>query len=176
MSNAVHERWNEKGFTLFELLVVIIILAILAGIVTFAVGATQANGIASSCNTDAKTFLTALEEYKTDIGSYPGAPTQATPATPNNGLVMTTVVNVEGTNYGPFLRQLPSTNEYQIYTDGNGGVFVYPATTGYNHGANGMDLQTVSGAWTSGSDTTSLNYAVNNGAICSDPNLETAPS
>jgi general secretion pathway protein G len=174
---------SEEGFTLFELLIVLIILAILAGIVAFAVGSTQSSGVASSCQTDAKAFQTALEEYKTDIGSYPGAPTATHPLpTPNNGLVLTTVINSGGSTYGPFLRQVPATNEYQIWTDGNGGVFVYPATAPVNSGsATGMENQTVGGAWNTNPhdpnfDSTSLNFATNNGAICGDPYLENPPA
>jgi general secretion pathway protein G len=67
------EKRNEGGFTLIELLIVIIILAILAAIVVFAVGTTGSNAVAASCNADAKTFETALESYKAEVGAYPGA-------------------------------------------------------------------------------------------------------
>ena len=109
MGRRLRQGGNEDGFTLFELLIVIIILAILVGIVTYAVGSTQANGVASSCQTDAKAFQTALEEYKTDVGSYPGAPlTSTSQPTPNNGAVMTTVVTSGGSTYGPFLLEIAS--------------------------------------------------------------------
>src|SRR5271168_1860673 len=62
---------DQGGFTLIELLIVIIILAILAAIVVFAVGSTNTNAIASSCNADAKSVETALEAYKAQITSYP---------------------------------------------------------------------------------------------------------
>src|SRR5579862_6589118 len=64
-------RRDQGGFTLIELLIVIIILAILAAIVVFAVGSTNSNAIASSCNADAKSVETALEAYKAQTGSYP---------------------------------------------------------------------------------------------------------
>jgi prepilin-type N-terminal cleavage/methylation domain-containing protein len=67
------EKRNDGGFTLIELLIVIIILAILAAIVVFAVGSTGSNAVAASCNADAKTFETALESFKSEVGAYPGA-------------------------------------------------------------------------------------------------------
>ncbi|HUY63685.1 MAG TPA: prepilin-type N-terminal cleavage/methylation domain-containing protein [Acidimicrobiales bacterium] len=67
------EKRNEGGFTLIELLIVIIILAILAAIVVFAVGSTGANSKYAACNSDAKTFETALESYKAQVGTYPPA-------------------------------------------------------------------------------------------------------
>ena len=63
---------DQGGFTLIELLIVIIILAILAAIVVFAVGSTNTNAIASSCNADAKSVETALEAYKAQISTLPG--------------------------------------------------------------------------------------------------------
>jgi len=74
------EKRNEGGFTLIELLIVIIILAILAAIVVFAVGTTGSNAVAASCNADAKTFETALESYKAEVGAYPGAAALSTDA------------------------------------------------------------------------------------------------
>jgi prepilin-type N-terminal cleavage/methylation domain-containing protein len=174
MGRRMRQNRNEEGFTLFELLIVLIILAILAGIVTFAVGSTQANGAASSCQTDAKAFQTAMEEYKTDVGSYPGAPTPAVPAgTPNNGAVLTTVVSSGGSTYGPFLRQLPATNHYQIRTDGLGNVFVYPASPAHIPGASGAMASTDVGLEVFGDpskDMEFMNFGTNP-AICSDSNV-----
>ena len=73
MWDRIIEKRNEGGFTLIELLIVIIILAILAAIVVFAVGTTGSNAVAASCNADAKTFETALEAYKAEVGDYPGS-------------------------------------------------------------------------------------------------------
>jgi prepilin-type N-terminal cleavage/methylation domain-containing protein len=171
MSHWKHEKRNERGFTLFELLVVLIILAILAGIVTYAVGGTQANSIASSCSTDAKSFQTALEEYRADLNSYPPLGT---------GVALTSTVTVNGTTYGPFMRSLPSTANYEIMTDANGGVFVYPAGALPNGTAHGMQTQTVGGAWnyagTPNANTAMLlDYGATNGAICNNPYLDQSP-
>jgi len=111
---------NEGGFTLIELLIVIIILAILAAIVVFAVGSTNSNAIASSCNADAKSVETALEAYKAQIGSYPGATAASTL------LVTSTVTTVNGVNetVGPWLKEWPSQNNYTIAVDSVGNVLV----------------------------------------------------
>jgi prepilin-type N-terminal cleavage/methylation domain-containing protein len=131
------EKRNDGGFTLIELLIVIIILAILAAIVVFAVGTTGGNAKTAACDSDAKTFETALESYKAETTFYPGLGFGQTwagqPATEfglqgdaaNAG--STWVIN--GNTIGPFLRQLPTTTNYEIVTDGNGGVFVLPAGT-----------------------------------------------
>jgi general secretion pathway protein G len=127
------EKRNEGGFTLIELLIVIIILAILAAIVVFAVGTTGQNAKNAACSADAKTFESALEAYKAEVGEYPGqaAPTSAT-GTPNIGTVLTTTTTGSGGGtVGPFMRELPSEAHYTIWTDGIGGVFVFPANTNY---------------------------------------------
>ena len=103
-------RRDQGGFTLIELLIVIIILAILAAIVVFAVGSTNSNAIASSCNADAKSVETAMEAYKAQIGSYP-ADTAASTI-----LVTSSVATVNGVSesVGPWLKEWPSTSNYVI--------------------------------------------------------------
>ena len=54
----------EKGFTLVELLIVIVILGILAGIVVFAVGNLTSNAKSNACATEKSTIVTADEAYK----------------------------------------------------------------------------------------------------------------
>jgi len=120
---------DEGGFTLIELLIVIIILAILAAIVVFAVGSTNKNAVASSCNADAKSVETALEAYKAQIGTYPAA------AAASTVLISPTSTTVNGVSesVGPWLKEWPSTSNYTIAVDSSGNVLVdgntYDSTT-----------------------------------------------
>ena len=63
----------ERGFTLVELLIVIVILGILGGIVIFAVGNLTTNAKTTGCNAEKTTLSHALETYKSFVGTYPTA-------------------------------------------------------------------------------------------------------
>jgi general secretion pathway protein G len=67
------ENLVERGFTLVELLIVVVILGILAGIVVFAVGNMTGSAQANSCATEKSTISDALEAYKAQTGAYPAA-------------------------------------------------------------------------------------------------------
>jgi|GEM_PF-542952 len=54
---------QDKGFTLVELLIVIVILGILATVTVFAVRGITTQGQATACNADIKTNQTAIEAY-----------------------------------------------------------------------------------------------------------------
>jgi prepilin-type N-terminal cleavage/methylation domain-containing protein len=54
----------EKGFTLVELLIVVVILGILAGIVVFAVGNLTDSADNKACITEGETFRTAVAAYR----------------------------------------------------------------------------------------------------------------
>ncbi len=61
---------SDKGFTLVELLIVIVILGILATVTVFAVTGITNKGKTSACQSDAKTIQTAEEAYSANHGSY----------------------------------------------------------------------------------------------------------
>src|SRR3982074_2741787 len=64
------EETKNKGFTLVELLIVIVILGILATVTVFAVTGITNKGKTSACQSDANTTGTAEERYTANRGSY----------------------------------------------------------------------------------------------------------
>ena len=98
-------RRNDSGFTLTELLIVIVILGVLAGIVLFAVGSFTGRGETAACKAAMKTTEVAVETYKANnSGNPPG----------------TLQVLVDG----GYLKELPSNSstKYTISYDAGAGV------------------------------------------------------
>ena len=60
-----------RAFTLIELLAVIAIIAILAGLLLNTAGYIQKKGAMSRAETEIAALTVALENYKTDNGEYP---------------------------------------------------------------------------------------------------------
>lgn len=77
----------EQGFTLVELLIVIVILGILAGIVVFAVGNLTSSASGNGCKTEASTYYTALNAYNAQNPSAMYTDTAAKPQTAGSNLV-----------------------------------------------------------------------------------------
>jgi prepilin-type N-terminal cleavage/methylation domain-containing protein len=66
----VEETKQDKGFTLVELLIVIVILGILATVTVFAVTGITTRGKDSACKADIKTLQTAEEAHNANTGAY----------------------------------------------------------------------------------------------------------
>ena len=96
-----HEDQNiiERGFTLVELLIVIVILGILAGIVVFAVGNLTSNAKTNACATEKTTVHTAVEAYKAQNGSYPSGATPTARYTALNSSSAGTLLKTQPTSY-----------------------------------------------------------------------------
>ena len=97
-SHASHR--SDSGFTLTELLIVIIILGVLTGIVVFAVGQFTDRGETAACKAAMKTTEVAVETYRAN----------------NNG----TAPNDLNTLIPDYLRTDPSTTKYTIAYYKNG--------------------------------------------------------
>ena len=134
---------NDKGFTLVELLIVIVILGILATVTVFAVRGITDKGQTSACNTDKVTLQTAAEAYFAQYGTTTGIPTAAvTPATAASGNQTATAVGLPAVTPAPswavgataagslknagFLRSVPT----NYYVDSSGTLWVSNATCG----------------------------------------------
>ncbi|GAA2330561.1 type II secretion system protein [Dactylosporangium salmoneum] len=102
-------RENESGFTLVELLIVIVILGILSGIVVFAVGAFNDRGTKAACKTDLKNVEVAVEAYRAKTGDYP-------PAGDAGGWDKLT------DPAGQYIREKPSSPDYTITLGADGKV------------------------------------------------------
>src|SRR3954471_24709415 len=71
MQRMIERAREEGGFTLIELMIVIVILGVLAGIVLFAVGGITDRGATAACKTDLSTIQTGVEAYYAKTGGYP---------------------------------------------------------------------------------------------------------
>ncbi len=68
----MENKTQDKGFTLVELLIVIVILGILATVTVFAVRGITDKGKTNACDIEAKTIETAAEAYYAQEGNDPG--------------------------------------------------------------------------------------------------------
>ena len=66
----IEETKQDKGFTLVELLIVIVILGILATVTVFAVTGITNRGKTSACQSDLKVLQTAEEAFSANTGAY----------------------------------------------------------------------------------------------------------
>lgn len=103
------KRNGEEGFTLIEMLIVVIILGILAAVVVFGVSTFREDSVDSACKTDAKSVETAAQAYRTKTGAYPAEPA----GDPTNIDVLVTA---------GYLKQKPSSTEYALALDSSTGA------------------------------------------------------
>ena len=66
-----NQRAGDAGFTLVELLIVIVVLGILSGIVLFGVARFRTDANAAACKADVATVNVAADAYDAQTGAFP---------------------------------------------------------------------------------------------------------
>ncbi len=107
---------RSEGFTLIEILVVVVVLGILAAVIVMAAQNMASTSAVQACKADFKTIETAQESYRVQVG------TSATSFADLTG----TTMGVNGHNVGPWIKEAPSTS--------NGYVIGFDPTPGINFG------------------------------------------
>ena len=104
----------DTGFTLIEVLIVIVVLGILAATVIFALGTATNQSAQAACNSDAKSVEIAVQAFHNNsqntaaAGQYPASQAELTdPSSSNYG--------------GPYLNAWPNSTHYTISLDATPG-------------------------------------------------------
>ena len=109
--NAIRSMLH-KGFTLVELLIVVIILAILAAIVVPQFASSTDDAGVSSLDTTLVNMRSAIELYHQQHGEYPGEITAVAASCPNGG--------TSGTGTGAITDSVTFMDQMVLYTDLDG--------------------------------------------------------
>ena len=95
------------GFTILELLIVIAIIAILAGLILSTAGYIQKKGASSRAEAEIAALTVALENYKADKGDYPhGTNTNAGGPPSGNNFLLTNLMPATGKVYFGFNKSM----------------------------------------------------------------------
>jgi len=124
---------SEKGFTLVELMIVIIILAVLTGIAVPSYMALRNRARESATESEMKNIATAIELHQADLEDYP------------------TTAEYSGV-LSPYMDPVPASDSWgedYAYVSADGSTYTLTSTGADMAAAGGDDLVMTDGQWTS---------------------------
>jgi prepilin-type N-terminal cleavage/methylation domain-containing protein len=108
---------RESGFTLIEILIVIVVLGILAAVVLYALGGITGKSARAACQADGATVSSAISDLNNEHPDLFQAAAATSPASAENLLV--------GTNYGgPYISSWPNNSPHYAFTVSGAGVLM----------------------------------------------------
>lgn len=120
-NSKVNSKTNQSGFTLVELLIVIIVIAILAAITIVAYNGVTARANTTSAQAAASTALKKAEAFNAETNAYPDNPDDLTAAPATTSYNLTGVTFTTGVATG----QPSSPSTLNFYTCTNGAAVSY---------------------------------------------------
>ena len=113
------EPHSDNGFTLIELMIVIVVLSIVSGAAIFAMGGIRGDSVKSACQSHWKSLKLSAEAVNTRMGTYPDASDvwdggTGTPLTTNNALVVGNTRGPGGTENGALVRSYPAEEDFAL--------------------------------------------------------------
>jgi prepilin-type N-terminal cleavage/methylation domain-containing protein len=105
---------DQRGFTLVELLVVVLILGVLAAVVVFSVGGISTRGKNASCLTEVREVRTAIEAYKAQSATNVYPPTFATLWTAPTQLLESPITATSPSAVAGYVYGGPATGTYNV--------------------------------------------------------------
>ncbi len=114
----------SRGFTLIELMVIILIIGLLAGFVAPKVFQTGEDAKKKIAVTDIASIMTILDRYRLTNGAYPSTE-QGLKALVEKPTTPPIPTNWQKGGYVQKLPRDPWANEYQYLNTGNGAIYLY---------------------------------------------------
>jgi prepilin-type N-terminal cleavage/methylation domain-containing protein len=128
------------GFTILELIIVIAIIAILAGLILSTAGYIQKKGASSRAEAEIAAMTVALENYKADKGDYPhGTNANGANQPSNNTFLLTSLMPTNGKVYFEFNKSMTNAGGNVVDPFGESYGYQYPGDTNRS-GTNFFDL------------------------------------
>lgn len=127
------------GFTLLELIIVVAIIMILAGLMLSTASYIQKKGASSRAEAEIAALTVALENYRADHGDYPlGTNVAQTNAPSNNTFLLTNLMPASGRVYFEFNKSMTNASNV-VDPFGENYGYQYPGETNRS-GPNFFDL------------------------------------